>query len=93
VSVVGEILTVAREIKLERTVGTIFYHMSTETVELYDEIYGDVPGEDGVIGEAVDVMLCAVDIMYKQQPDITEEDILKVVRRKLNKWQTKYGEK
>lgn len=89
-SVVNEILRVASVIDSPRTTKTIFNHLTTEVLELYDEIYGE-EGEDGIVGEAVDVILCAVDIIYKHQPNIIEADIMKVVDRKLNKWQTVYG--
>ncbi|MNC12635.1 hypothetical protein D3C75_603590 [compost metagenome] len=92
-SVVSEILSVCSTIKFERTVHTVYRHLESEIDELAVEIYcTDDKGEDGVIGEAVDVMLCAIDIMYKDSPNITEDEISKVVQRKLAKWQRVYGE-
>lgn len=93
---IKSILNVCRTIKSLRSVHTIFCHLESEVEELKVEVYCDPDeesGEDGVIGEAVDVMLCAVDIMYKHKPDITEEEIQQVVNRKLAKWQRVYGEK
>jgi hypothetical protein len=49
----------------------------------------DKVGEDGIIGEAVDVMTCALDLIYIDNPNVTEEEIMKVVERKLAKWKFK----
>lgn len=66
--------------------------------ELHDEIHRanvGLPqyGEDGVVGEAVDVMLCMIDIIYTYDPHITEDQILSVVEEKLDKWERVYGDK
>lgn len=90
-SVVNEILRVCASIDSPRTTKTIFNHLMSETDELYVELYGNVEGEDGVIGEAVDVILCAMDIIYKEKPNVIEADIMEVVKRKLDKWQRVYG--
>jgi hypothetical protein len=50
-------------------------------------------GVDGIFGEAVDVILCAVDMIRTNYPSVTDEDIHKVVAYKCNKWiqgKTKY---
>lgn len=59
----------------------ILLHMMTEMGELAQEViisegrsYKE-PGSDGVIGEAVDVILCAADLVIQRHPDITEEDL------------------
>lgn len=90
-SVVTDILQVSRTIDSPRNLHSVMSHLSSEVLELDDELYKDVPGEDGVLGEAVDVILCAVDMIYIKHPDITEEQIGEVVKRKLAKWQRIYG--
>jgi hypothetical protein len=46
-------------------------------------------GPDGVIGEAVDVLICALDIIKVHKPEITEEEIIKLVQDKCAKWKRK----
>lgn len=95
--VITDILDVCRDIKSDRNLDSILHHMHGELNELHDEVYSKVigrkPNEDGVIGEAVDVILCAVDIIYKDNPTISEAEISRVVDRKLAKWRKKYEEK
>lgn len=90
-SVVNEILRVCSTIDSPRNLASIFDHLDSEVSELGNEIYGDDVGEDGIIGEAVDVILCAIDIIYNDKPNVIEADIMEVVKRKLNKWQSLYG--
>jgi len=50
-------------------------------------------GDDGIIGEAVDVVLCAIDLIYVDWknaniPDL-EKYIMTIVKNKVNKWKTK----
>lgn len=49
------------------------------------------PGEDGVLGEAIDVFLCAVDHAHFTNPSITAEEIEAIIKRKLDKWERIYG--
>lgn len=97
--VITEILDVCREIKSDRSVGTIFVNLEGEMNELYNEIWDSLGddqtnhGEDGIVGEAVDVILCAVDIIYKDNPLISEVEISRIVAKKLAKWRAKYEEK
>lgn len=51
------------------------------------------PGPDGVVGEAVDAILAALDLIYKAQPNITEEEILRIAQPKLDKWIYKIAER
>lgn len=44
------------------------------------------PGKDGVIGEAVDVIVSAVDMIYAANPNITVEEIGVLVKAKCAKW-------
>lgn len=75
----------------------IFQHLQGEVEELEEEIYaldpdsGVAAGEDGVVGEAVDVILCAIDLIHNVHPEFTTDDINEVVNRKLAKWVRLYG--
>jgi hypothetical protein len=44
------------------------------------------PGEDGVIGEGADVVITCLDIVHRLHPELTQEEFMKVVERKLAKW-------
>lgn len=44
------------------------------------------PGKDGIIGEAVDVIITALDLIYVSNPDIARMDIIDILNKKLNKW-------
>lgn len=44
------------------------------------------PGEDGIIGEAVDVMVSLIDLILLVDHTITEEQILDIARLKCAKW-------
>ena len=95
--VLDKTLEVCRRIENSRDLKSIFNHAKGEIEELHDEIVnveiGKPEGPDGVIGEAVDVMLCMVDIIYKRNPDITKEQIFEVICSKLDKWELLYSEK
>ena len=70
-----------------RTTSDILGYLLDEVDELTHEVdTTDEPGEDGVAGEAIDVMLCAIDMVFKARPDWTDEDILAYAERKCQKW-------
>lgn len=48
-------------------------------------------GKVAIMEECCDVIITAVDLIWTQFPDITEEDIRGVITSKCNKWRTKYG--
>jgi NTP pyrophosphatase (non-canonical NTP hydrolase) len=62
--------------------------LSTEVRVKYGKSYkkGD---RDGILGESCDVILCLIDLIYKDNPDIKPEDICEVLRFKMSKWLTK----
>lgn len=78
-----------------RTIGDVLEAFFNEANELEDEIafarLGVAPGEDGIIGEAVDTILCAMDVIHQANPELTEQEFMTVVLRKLDKWEEKYG--
>lgn len=76
-----------------RTTNDIFRFLLLEVGELRDEISGTDPGPDGIAGEAVDVILCALDLIYKNNPEWTDQDILEYARKKCDKWANKYNQR
>lgn len=91
---IDETFKVAELIK-DRTPKDILVHLMEEVGELATEIAihsgtsAKKAGEDGIIGEAVDVALCALDIIYIQKPNITESEVMDIVTSKLIKWYSK----
>lgn len=49
------------------------------------------PGKDGILGEAVDTIIVALDLIYVNNPNISEEDIEKVIAAKCKKWKATKG--
>lgn len=91
----NDVLEFAKRINNGRTVQDVFLHLTSEVGELSDEIavkYGIIdgePGKDGIFGEAVDIIAAALDLIYVDNPDITEEDVLEYLHTKLQKWESK----
>lgn len=46
-------------------------------------------GKDGVVGEAIDLITCVLDIIRITHPNLTEEDLVSIAIPKLEKWKTK----
>lgn len=86
------ILTACQTIKSERTDESVFHHLCGEVIELSHEVRGTGDGVDGVIGESVDVILCAIDLIYQKFPNVTVSEINNVIEKKLQKWVDVYGE-
>jgi hypothetical protein len=47
------------------------------------------PGKDGVVGEAIDLITCALDMIRITHPELTEDDIVALAIPKLEKWKAK----
>jgi hypothetical protein len=73
----------------DRTLQDIGDHLMDEVRELDQELVGYEVGEDGIGGEAIDVMLCALDMVFKARPDWTDADIVAYAERKCCKWASK----
>ncbi|MBF84515.1 MAG: hypothetical protein CL489_08580 [Acidobacteria bacterium] len=43
-------------------------------------------GKDGVLGEAIDVIVTVMDIIYLTNPDITNDELTTILDKKLSKW-------
>jgi hypothetical protein len=68
--------------------------MESEVKELRVEIENPHnPGDDGIDGEAVDVMACCADIIRRQHPEMGLEELERyvagIMRTKCEKWQRK----
>jgi hypothetical protein len=69
-------------------------HTSDELRELNEEIAivraGGEEGKDGVVGEAIDVIACALDIIFLHAPETTDEQINSILLAKCEKWARRY---
>lgn len=92
---VDKILEVCQRINNGRTIPTVFTALEDEVRELREEVVrhlaGQEPGPDGIVGEAIDCILCLVDLIYQKNPSISKGYILSIVTDKLTKWETLYG--
>jgi NTP pyrophosphatase (non-canonical NTP hydrolase) len=92
-TIIKEVFKASDDVKNDRTLQDVLTHLMTEVGELALEIQIQegksykTCGEDGVIGEAIDVIVCALDIIKLNNPNIREDyDIYKIVDAKLKKW-------
>jgi len=91
-SVVNE---TSKEVPKGRNETDVMLHLMEEVGELSLELaihrgssYKKA-GEDGVIGEAIDTIINALDIIYVHNPDITEEELVAYAAKKCQKWRDK----
>lgn len=86
------LLDSCKSVKSERDIGSILRSITSEVGELSEEVDIELgtsyksPSDDGVIGEAVDVILGCIDIIAEQNPDLTAEDICNIANKKMQKW-------
>jgi len=80
-------------VKNGRTIDDVLNHTMEELGELATEVkitngksYKQ-PGKDGIVGESIDIILCALDMIYIDNPSVTEEDILRIALTKCEKWE------
>lgn len=89
-------LELCRQVKNDRGSWTIFDHATEEMRELEEEVnlseMLEKPGEDGILGESVDVILCMLDMIATQCPDVTMEDLEAYMDKKYAKWARKYSQ-
>jgi len=78
--------------KYKRTVYSVVSSAMSELGELAEEITISenqsykTSSDDGVVGEAIDAIICLLDLIHVHNPDITEEQIEIIATRKLTKW-------
>lgn len=51
------------------------------------------PGADGIVGEAIDTILCLLDLIYVVSPSTTEDDLNIIAEQKCKKWIDKAGKR
>lgn len=91
-TVIGEVTLTSKMVKRDTFCPTfsVFFSLSEEVGELATELAIDEGhskkkrGEDGIRGEAADIILCALDIMYLD--GCTEDQIIELIRAKNEKW-------
>lgn len=95
-SLVNEILYTSTQVENGRNIQDILTHAMTELGELAQEVqiaegksYKPV-GSDGIVGEALDVIACMVDIIYIHYGILVNEDyMVSLIKPKLEKWKQK----
>jgi hypothetical protein len=81
----------SEQIKNGRTIQNVHTYLCDEVTELGIEIYTDEPGEDGIAGEAIDVIICALDLIFLSKTEWTDQDIVEYAQKKCSKWSRKYS--
>ena len=51
------------------------------------------PGIDGIMGESIDAILCLLDIIIIDNPDVSIDDIFRLMNKKMDKWENNYKSK
>lgn len=93
--IITQTFAVSDQIKDNRDLNDILNATVQEVGELATEIsihkgYRKAPqGKDGIVGEAIDSIVCLLDIIRRYDPLVTREDIERIAAVKLNKWVTK----
>lgn len=84
----------AKVIQNGRTISDAARHAGDELIELKDEIVlkeaGETAGPDGIVGEAIDLIACALDIIFVEAPETTDDEINAILVRKCEKWARRY---
>lgn len=89
---ISKILSVSEQVKDNRSTSQVMLKVMEEVGELSTEITianGDSykePSSDGVVGEAIDSIITLIDIIKVHNPDITEEEISRIMHKKAEKW-------
>jgi len=66
---------------LVEEVGEVALEISIENGTSYKKA-----SEDGVVGEAIDVIINALDLIHVHSPELTEKDLIAIAHRKCDKW-------
>lgn len=90
---IQQIIYQCKQIKDGRTIMRPILKCQEELGELSTEVnieLGNLPkskgGPDGIVGEAVDLIVSAVDVIVQHKSDITEKELLEIANKKLTKW-------
>lgn len=95
-TLVSEIIKTAVQVQSTRDIQDILTHAMTEMGELAQEVqiaqgnsYKSA-GADGIVGEALDVISCMVDIIYVHYGVLADEEyMISLMKPKLEKWKEK----
>lgn len=68
-----------------------FEHLLSEVKELGEEIESGGAGADGIKGEVMDVINCALDVLFLLHPEVSIEELDQLMEAKCQKWVRKYG--
>lgn len=89
------ILECCREVKNNRNIGSILRSITSEVGELAEEVdialgtsYKE-PDVDGIMGESVDIILGALDMIATHHPAVTSQQVFEIIFTKLDKWNNK----
>lgn len=74
-----------------RSQNDILKSMKSEVDELEEEIKNGSIGIDGIVGENIDIIACALDSIFEFAPEITDEQLSEIMEAKCAKWKRKYG--
>lgn len=89
---IEQVFAISDSVKNDRTMLGVLGHTMSELGELAEEVtihQGQsykTPGEDGVIGEAIDTIVCVLDLIRITYPDVTEQELQQIAEIKLKKW-------
>lgn len=89
---VKEILNTCKELGEQRPIVRSILKTQEEVGELSKEVnihlglINREPSVDGIVGEAIDTIISAIDTIYLYNPRITEEELLSTTLKKLTKW-------
>jgi len=92
-TLVEQIQETSRKIKDGRSKYAVLAKATEELGELSQEVMIDAgdhykePGKDGIIGEAIDMIICGIDMILQHDPNFTEGQMQTIAQRKLLKWE------
>lgn len=66
-------------------------HLKSEVEELEVEVENGGEGVDGIKGEVMDVINCALDILFLVHPEVTMDELDALMEAKCAKWIRKYA--
>jgi len=90
-TLVNQCLATSRHVVDGRNRFISLAHASEELGELSEQVLIEEgvsykEPKEGVIGEAIDLIICGLDLIYLTKPTITEAEIMAIADTKLNKW-------
>lgn len=95
-TLISEIVKTSIQVQNTRDIQDILTHSMTELGELAQEVQIDQgnsykqPGSDGIVGEALDVIACMVDMIYVHYGVAADEEyLISLMKPKLEKWKEK----